>query len=483
MEAHWVLLGGFGPVSMRAIIGGCLAAIAMMASAAAQTPASSDTSLKDSLDQLLQHHRRIVAARKDVAAAREQAKVALGGWYPTLDVTSSYGYEKQNKFNNPPDTSMPPRQFDLTLTQRLWDFGATSATIRKARLALEQAKAKLEATRQAVLREAVTAYLNVLRQSRILAFAKGSVANIKHQAKLETARVERGSGLGTDVLQAKTQLAGAEAKRTQAEGAFRRALNRYQYVFGALPADPSRLKDLPVPTAELPKSVDDAIDIAHKKNPQLEAAHLGVEIAKEEVKRTRASELYPSIDAVAEQNNRNNYDGTIGLQQDTLFKVQLSYSLNARLTAINTLKASRDTHDATYQRFIDARDKVEEQVRNAWDGLATARDNASQLENQANIAAEFLRLARRERQLGNRSLIDVLAGETSLINAQSQAASAKFDVSVAAYDLLAAMGRLTPDIVVSAAGTAQRVADAAETDVSDGTSKNLKIDIDSTIKE
>ena len=83
-------------------------------------------------------------------------------------------------------------------------------------------------------------------------------------------------------------------------------------------------------------------------------------------------------------------------------------------------------------------------MRNAWDGLMTAKDNAQFLGNQADIAAEFLELARKERQLGNRSLLDVLTGETALINANSDAVSAQTDVALGTYTLLSAMGRLTP---------------------------------------
>ena len=116
-------------------------------------------------------------------------------------------------------------------------------------------------------------------------------------------------------------------------------------------------------------------------------------------------------------------------------------------TAINTLKASQQTHIATVNRFGDTRDLVEEQARNAWDNLETAQSNAQHLHNQADIAAEFLELARRERQLGNRSLIDVLAGETALINASSDAASADTDVAIAVFTILNVMGKLDPKIV------------------------------------
>ena len=116
------------------------------------------------------------------------------------------------------------------------------------------------------------------------------------------------------------------------------------------------------------------------------------------------------------------------------------------LTAINTLKASRFSQLANVNRYRDLKDTTEEKTRNAWDNLQTARDNAAQLHNQANIAAEFLELARRERKLGNRSLIDVLGGETALINASSDATSADTTLAIAIYTLLSIMGEIDPNI-------------------------------------
>ena len=102
---------------------------------------------------------------------------------------------------------------------------------------------------------------------------------------------------------------------------------------------------------------------------------------------------------------------------------------------------------AAARRVSDLQDQIEEQARNAWSNLQTARENAALLRNQANISAEFLELARKERQLGKRSLIDVLSGETNLINAQSDAASAESDVVIAGLTLLSVMGQLGAEVV------------------------------------
>ncbi len=96
--------------------------------------------------------------------------------------------------------------------------------------------------------------------------------------------------------------------------------------------------------------------------------------------------------------------------------------------------------------MADTRRRIVEETRNAWQDLHTARATAASRKNQADIAAAFLELAREERKLGNRSLIDVLTGETELINAQSDAESAESDVIIAAYKLLNIVGELTPGV-------------------------------------
>jgi len=406
--------------------------------------------LRSSVEQLLENHKRVVAAKSDLQAAKERSEASYGDWYPTLDATTSYGYEEQNKGKGTDDTAMPPRVLELSLSQLIYDFGATNAAIDRSRIEVTQSTHSLESTRQNLSLEALNAHLNVLRQRRLLRFNQGSIANVKRQMQLEDARVQRGSGLATDVLQAKSQLAGLEATKTRIQGALRNAINRYRAVYNEEPPAPqgSEAITLPrVPEDLLPRSLNEAIDIAMEENPQLKATYLGTLITKQNIIETKADEFYPTLNASAERNLKRDEGGTVGGKQETLFMVELSYSLNLGMTATNTLRASELTHDAGVNRYKEEKDLVEEKVRNAWNDLETARLRSQQLSNQTNIASEFLELARRERQLGNRSLIDVLAGETALINATSDAASAEVDVIQAAYRLLTQMGRLTTDAI------------------------------------
>lgn len=404
------------------------------------------------LPELLRAHNLTAAAEADLTAARERVRVALGGWFPQLNVSGFYGHENQNKPSGTTDTSLVTRQMDVSVTQLLWDFDLTASSVRSAHYTRDQAEAALEAARQNVVLRGIVAYLNVLRTAQLVDFALRSEANIKRQTELENARVERGAGLSTDVLQAKTQLAGAQARRVQAEGALRVARNAYRAIFYKEAGNIADMAKPPLPTSLLPTTIEEAVQTAMKTNPQLRSTHFATEVARENINATRAQGFAPRFEAVGEVKYKIDEGGTIGSQNEQLAKLQFSWPFNLGMTAVNSLRASEGDFTAISKRYADARDLIEEQTRNAWENLRTAWENAELLKNQADIAAEFLDLARKERQLGRRSLLDVLAAETTLVNSSSDAASAEMDVSIVTFTLLNAMGLLDTNVVKASGG-------------------------------
>ncbi len=438
---------GRGSDSVRKLVRNVAVAMVAAGSVFAFAPGAHAQSLYEVLADLVKNQKQIKAAEADLEAAKQRAEVAWKKWYPSLSVTGTYGHERQNKTTGTNDTSGVPRELDVAVTQQLWDFGSTDAGIRRSRLETERSSSNLMATRQSIVLQGIEAYLSVIRNKKVLAFAEGSVANIRRQAELEDSRVQRGGGFTTDVLQAKTQLAGAEARRNNFSGQLRNSINTYRRFFNREPGKIEDMKEPRVPFELLPKSLDELIKAVHEDNPTLRSARLDADVLRETISQVRADEFYPTLNATASEKRKTDVSGTIGNENEQLFKVELSYSLNLGLTGRNAVRAAKGDHLASTNRYIDARDSLEQQARNQWSNLERDRLNAEFLKNQANIAAEFLELARRERQLGKRSLIDVLAGETALINANSDAAAADTDVALDVFRLINLMGKLEPETV------------------------------------
>ena len=428
---------------------------APMPASGADEPSSTDAAairaqasrLAALLKDLTLSHRRNQAAAADLEAARRSAAVTRGSWYPVLNITAHYGYEIQRKDEGVDDTHMPTREIDFKVTQLLWDFGATASTIEQAALTVSQSEVVHEATVQAVLLEAISAHLNYARSRAVLRFAERAERNIKRQAEIEDIRVKRGSGFSSDVLQAKTQLAGAEARRVQTGGVLVQSANRYNAVFGTFPDAQFDYFNLGPADDLLPATLADAVQIAIENNPQIKAVEIAADLARAVTRGVEAGGYYPEFNLITEAKYKEDAAGTVGFKGEQIVRIELTFPFNLGGTAQDTVQASKQAFLSSDSRLGDARDQITERTRVVWQQLETAREVAAFLHNQADIAAEFLTLARKERELGKRSLIEVLAGETALINAAADAASAEIDVSIAAFTLLSAMGNLTADAV------------------------------------
>ncbi len=402
-------------------------------------------SLETLLEDVIQKDHRVIGAKADIAAARDRAREALGDWFPLFEPTVNHGYElTQNPHGS--DTGLPFSEIDLSLTQKLWDFGATNALVEKARLQLVEKQLTLTKVKEDLILEAINAYVNLFKVYHSLTFAQQSKDNVQKQTGLEVAKVESGSGLSTDVLQAKSQLAGAIAREIQSEGALLAARNRYRAVFGK-PPEPEKMLPVALPLDQLSRTLEDAIDKALEKNTQIAIDSIAESIARQDQKNAYGDKFFPKIEGVLTQKWKNNVSGTVDLKKETLAKIEMTMPFNLGFTAINTLRAAESDVIASSRVVADTRRNIEEQVRNAWQELNTAKLTAKSLQNQANISAAFLELARQERKLGQRSLIDVLSGETSLLNSQSDSISAETDVIIAAFKLLSITGDLKENFI------------------------------------
>lgn len=411
----------------------------LAALSAGSGPATAET-LQQLIPDLLARHPRLAAYEQAHQAAVEGVEVARGAWYPTVTTTANYGHEQQNKPHGTADTRAAFKEGDIVLKQLLWDFGAAGATVDVAKLRADQAGTQYDAIRQSLIGEGVSAYIMLAKAHRVLAFARRSEDNIRQQTGMEEVRVQRGSGLSTDVLQAKAALAEAQAVRVNAEGEMEKALNSYRKVFERVPTDLDALVIPPMP--QLPATLAEAVKLAVANNPTLKGSRIGEEVARGSYQATKATVYYPKIDSTASFKNKTDVDGTMGNQKEYVAKVEISFPFNLGFTAVNTLKAAEYQVGSATATMRDTERTLDESVRNAWREIETKRSVLDYYRNKAGLAEEFLILARKERELGNRTLLDVLAGETELIGAQRNAAAAEGDLVYTAYALMALIGQL-----------------------------------------
>ncbi len=402
--------------------------------------------LRAQLVRMLGEHDRVLAAANRANATDAEISEAFAAWLPRLDLNAEIAHdETDSSIDVVGYSSLPRNEERFRASQLLFDYTAIHAVSERRRLH-ETSLHQLEAVRQTLLFEGARAYLDLRRAAEQLAYAIRSQERIRNQTGIEETLVEIGAGLSSNVLQAKQQLAGAQARRARAEGDMERAAVRYRVLFGE---DPPKGHEVvaetlampPAPFVLLPLTVEQATASGLEDNPAILAAG-----AEKSAAQTRLDQVdgrfMPRVEAFAEYRRDENTDGVERLRQSGSVGVSLSLNIlegGAKFHARRAAKAR--VREAAHSQADLGRD-VRREVGLAWRELNTARMNYEYLKNQAALLGEFLELAKRERAMGNRSLLDVLAAEVEYINALSNAVAAQYDTYIAAYRVLWGMGAL-----------------------------------------
>jgi len=403
-------------------------------------------SLNDELQGLVANHPEILAKRRSVEAAEPGVTKAYAGYLPKLDI---FGQSGPQYIDSPVlQSEGGGTWFSLAqvvgtrLTQNVFDGFATPAQVRSARLNQELAEFTLQGTRQNVLFDGIDAYLEVLRQSRLVALAHESERTIMRQLHLEDERVQRGSGIAVDVLQAKSRLQLAKERRIGFEGALADANTRYIQIFDH-PPKPSAMRDPRAPADLLPANLDQALTIAREENPAIDSSLAGVAVA-EQGKRLARARYYPSIDVVASANQANDTDLVQGTRTDASVLLSATWNLFDGLAttagtdqAIAEYKAARKNHDVVERDVL-------RQTHLAWNEWTTAQQRVELLENAVAIASEVFEARQKLREAGRETVINVLDSENEVYNARINLVEVSGDATRAAYQLLQGMGRLGP---------------------------------------
>ncbi len=393
-------------------------------------PTVSAQSLTDALISAYRNSDQLKSQRAALRGTDEDVAAAVAARRPSLSLSGSAGNVHSFAFNL--DSQYANLTMALNLT--LWDGGSTRLGIEVARLGVAVARDSLIDTEQQVLLNAVTAYMDMRRDTQFLQLSRNSYDVAAKQVQATRDRFEVGEVRRTDVSQVEARLALAQSIVALRQGTLEISREAYHVAVGKYPG---RLMP-PPPLPPLPATMDKARALALKNHPAIRRARKMVRIADLNVARAEAA-MKPSI---ALQGNvtleANKFNGDTGVLAVT-GKVPI-YQGGALSSAYRRAQALAQKARFDLQRTGQL---VAQNVNRAWSQLTIARATITARQKEVRSARVALDGIREEASVGARTALDVLDAESVLFQAQTNLATAKRDEYVAVYSLLSAMGLLT----------------------------------------
>ena len=396
--------------------------------------------LSHSVKEVIDSNPIVQERLRNYRATQQDLGVADSGYLPTIDIVGGVGYKTQGHLNNNiSDGDFNMYNSAIVLRQNLFNgFNTLYKTGYEKTRVLSAAYNYVEKADDLALKT-VDAYINILRAHELYETSKENVANNELIYSKVYELYVSGAAARSELDKIQSSLSLARSNLSVK----RNNLLDSRYDLHRLLGRNISVQALVKPRfdSQLPQNRIRALQFAIEHNPSLMVARNNLKGAQELYKQSRAS-YYPSLDFEASQNYSNNWQTSTS--PDDRFEVMLKLNYNL-------YNGGKDS--ATKQKNIS---KVNQEVENmrelkrevihslslAWNAKEIIKTQLDDLYKFQSYSFSTLELYQEEYELGQRSLLDLLAAQNDFFNSQTQIINAEYDRLFAKYRILDAMGVL-----------------------------------------
>ena len=402
--------------------------------------------LSEALLQAYNENPVLNAERENIQVSLEEVKISKSQFLPSVTLSGSKSQENTEKQTdssgaNSAFTDVNPKTQSIDIEQKLFQGFAGTASLKKSKIGLTLAQAKLLKTEQEILYQAIEAYTGLIFAEEKLKINQDNVNLLERQVETDQARLERGQITLSDLSQSESSLAGAQAKFLQAQNETVTAKLNYEKIIGPI-ADTNSLDKESDLNFALPVSLNEAIEISKKENPNLIISRLEYEQSEKDIIIAR-SDLSPSASLSFNSSKSDDVSSTIGERDKEILKATISWPIfngGKNYASLNKSKNLKNRKKLLLDNVLKSNDT---NVASAWSNFQVSKSLLNSVTSQvkaAEIANEGITVEY-ESGLG-RSTLDVIQSNSILLNAKISLADSERNYLLSQFKLLQSVGYL-----------------------------------------
>jgi len=403
--------------------------------------------LYEALNDTFKKNTQLNAERENIKASEEDINISRADYMPSLSLTGSKSFENTNKLTNQSGgnasiTDVDPLTTSIKLEQSLLDYGR-DISHQKNIVGLELARAKLSKKEQDVIYSAIETFTGLILAREKLEINRRNLNLLVRQVETDKVRLDRGKITITDLSQSESSLAGAQAQFTQASNDLLISILNYENIVGNSP-DPNKLKKNSKAIANIPSSLENAIELSKKNNPDIKIAELDL-IQSEKDLAISESDLKPTASLSLERSYSEDLSATYDEKEKDVLKATISwpfYSGGKKRSTINK------NSNLTYRKRLLLEDAIktnDTKVASAWSSLESSKSFLNSVKAQVRAAKIANEGISAEYERGSRTTLDVIQSNSLLLTAQISLANSQRNYLMAQYNLLKSVGLLNSD--------------------------------------
>ncbi len=413
--------------------------------------------LSQCIDIALDGSRALAIAGENTFFAKHGVRRAWGAFLP--DLTTSYTWQRSERtdFNyeiRDPNTGLLLSTLDLetqykdkrlALNSNFNLFGGFGkfGELNSARNELRAAKADFTYSRQQVIQTVSVAYINLLRNQRLLDVAEEARDLAGRELEKAETYYRIGSAAKSDVLQAKVRLEQTRLDEIRARNAVAQSFADLAHAMNRPLLDRFEV-DSSLLDAEFDVEPLDALFAeALQQRPDLQSSAFTLAARKGDVV-SASSQLWPQLNLFGSYSrSENESEFRFGAQESDAVSwgYQVSWNVFDRFQTLSGRSQAKARQRIAEYNLDQARLDVQLEVRQLYNSLIEARERISLSRETIANAQEELRLAQERFKVGAGTMLEQITAQVNLSQAQSDEVQAISDSIIASLQMERAVGR------------------------------------------
>ena len=397
------------------------------------------------LPGLIVKNEKVKAAELDYEAAVELLKKSYSAYYPQVTITYGHNWEDDrtpSKSNTAGVDSIKNDgkhgyQSSITITQMIWDFGRTNSLIDIERAKAQQTYYHLELAKEDLVIEAISAWLNLMKNYNVHEANKKIEANALKTLSMTIEKVKKGEASKLEQLQIEQQYRTFQTLTMTSRLVVDSAKQRFQNVWRFKPLD---VANIPIPIADLLGLIPHS-GASVRDNTTLKIANVDIEIALGQLRYDDA-EFRPRLDGKLSYTEKEGELGGAYNEQKEEWRadITLSWKIFGGFSNVHQKRSDMAKLGSAELRYEDVVRIVNEQFNNAWNNYVLVEKNLETLKRTTEINKEMYALTLEDFKAGNSPIMAVFGMKTSYIMSKVAYQNAQIDLLIARYQLHKVLG-------------------------------------------
>ncbi len=411
----------------------------------------SATSLRDSVQEVINTNPNVIAERRNQEAFRKYVDERKGSYLPTIDIEAYY---QDGKIRRDRDSVEDDGKWEtqdgynaaIILRQYIYDGGLTPAQVAETKYQeLSNKYRSLNVIENTVL-ETVKAYNSLVQSDEILKLTE-SMIKVNEENLVTAKQQEEISGEVLETYQVSSKLHFTKDRYIEENETKTSSLATYYRLVG------KKIKDKTcrpgIDETKLPKDLDEAIKVAVISNHKILEQIQKIKLQREKIAQANAAFL-PIIDLELKASIDNDLElNEDGREDEKYARINLSWNLFNGNKDKTTSEQEKLFLQEQKKTLDDITAEVVAEVKSLYNKHYTLENRINELKKYVEANVNIVEVYRDEFQAGTRTFVDILNAESELYESTKTLIEIEFSRLNNYYDLMYNLSGLTDSILYS----------------------------------